>query len=89
VQQSNLKRTSGERGLEEWAVLWAACPSSHQTTSIKALKETQSTNPNQWPGLILSSSTTGLLMEEGLLPLYRLSNDSTKVISINNKALLM
>jgi len=75
--------------IEEWAVLRAGFPSSHRTTSIKALKVTQSTNSNQWPGLILSSSTTGLLMEEALLPLYRLSNASTKVIGINNKALLM
>ena len=29
--------------------------------SVKALKETQSTDPSQWPGVILSSFTTGLL----------------------------
>jgi len=42
--------------------LWgfvAGCPSRHPTNSVKALKETQSTNPNQWPGIILSSATTG------------------------------
>ena len=31
--------------------------------SVKALKGTQSANPNQWPGFILSSSTTGLQMK--------------------------
>jgi len=30
------------------------CPSCYPTTSAKALKEIQSTNPNEWPGLILS-----------------------------------
>jgi len=33
-------------------------------------------HPNQWPGLILSSSTTGLLTEGALLPLHQLSNAS-------------
>ena len=28
--------------------------------SMEALKESQSTDPNQWPDLIISSSTTGL-----------------------------
>ena len=43
-------------------VLWA-----------RALKESQSTDPNQWPGLTLSSSITSLLMEGTLLPLCWLS----------------
>jgi len=38
------------------------------TNSVKALKETGSTLPNQWPGFILSSSTTGLLVEAELFP---------------------
>jgi len=38
---------------------------SHQ---CQALKQTQSTNLNQWPGLVLSSSATGLLMKDVLLP---------------------
>jgi len=33
-----------------------------------SLKETECSDPDQWPGLILSSSTTGLLME-GVWPL--------------------
>jgi len=41
-------------GLVEWVFLWAWCPSCHPTISVKALKETQSTNCNQWPGFILS-----------------------------------
>ena len=60
-------------GTAEW-YLWAGCPSCHLSISVKALKRTQSTNPNQWPRLILSSSTAGLLTEEALLPLCRLSN---------------
>jgi len=37
------------------------------TINANALKGTQSTNPNQWPDLILSSSTSGLLMEGALI----------------------
>ena len=37
--------------------LWAGCLPYHPNNNIKALNGTQSTNPNQWPGLILSSST--------------------------------
>jgi len=40
------------------------------------MQGTQNTNPNQWPDLILSSSTTGLVMEEALLP-FMLTNAST------------
>jgi len=39
----------------------AGCPSYHPTNSVKALKETQSTDHNQRPGLILSTFTTGLI----------------------------
>jgi len=35
----------------------------------KALKGTQNSNPSQWPGLILFSSTTGLLTDWVLLSL--------------------
>jgi len=50
--------------------LWARRPSCDPTISTKALKETQSTNCHQWPGLILSSSTTGLIMEGATLALW-------------------
>jgi len=63
--------------LVEWVFLWAGCPFCHPTFSLKALRGTKSTNPNQWPGLKLSSSTTRLLMEGVLLPLHQLSNTST------------
>ena len=53
----------------ESILLWAGCPSGHPTISVKALKGTQSTNPNQWSDLILSSSTTGLLWK-GRCSLY-------------------
>jgi len=36
-----------------WHIFCAGCPSRHPTNSVKALKETQSSDPNQWPGLIL------------------------------------
>jgi len=51
----------------------AGCPSCHPTNSVKALKKTQSTDPDQWPGVILSSSNAGLPRDEALL----LSGDST------------
>jgi len=48
-------------GLAEQGFLWVEC---HQTISIQAPKETQSTNRNQWPGLILIYNWTpnGYLM---------------------------
>jgi len=60
------------------SLLWARCPSRHPTNSVKAPKETQSTDTNQWPGLILSSSATRLLTERVFLPSCRLSDDSTR-----------
>ena len=50
--------------------------------SVKALNGTQSTNRNRWPGLIFSSSTTGLLMVTTLLPLCWLSEEITAVIKL-------
>jgi len=47
--------------------LWAGCPSCHPTISVKALKGIQSTDRNQWPDLIVSTSTTGLLTDGALL----------------------
>ena len=47
-------------------------------SSVKTLMETQSSDLIQWPGLILSSSTTGVLMEKALLPLRCLSGASTR-----------
>jgi len=46
------------------------CPCCHPTVSVKALNETQSNNPNQWPALILPSSITRLLMAGTLYALY-------------------
>jgi len=43
--------------------------SHHPANSVKAVKLTQSTDPNQWPDLILSSSITRL-PSEGVLDLY-------------------
>ena len=46
----------------------------------QTLKKTESNDPNQWPGLILSSSTTGLMRGEGtLLPMCRHSDTSNKL----------
>jgi len=41
-----------------------------------SLKELQSSNPNQWPGLILYSAITTLLKEGLLLPLFWFSHAS-------------
>ena len=67
----------------EQGFLQAGCPSCHPTISVKALKGKKSTDPNQWPGLILSSSTTGLLMKQLLLSLHWLSDTSTLAPSLN------
>jgi len=46
-------------GITVTGYLWAgSCPSCHPNVSVKAPKGTRSTNPNQWSGLILSSSTS-------------------------------
>jgi len=47
------------------------------TNSVKALKETQSIDHNQWPGFNVSSSTTGLPMEEELVPSRQLTDATT------------
>jgi len=40
-------------------VMWTGQTSfQHQTNSVKTLRKTKSNDVNQWPGLILSSSTT-------------------------------
>ena len=44
------RRTSGKSST---GFLWVGGSSCHPTNSIKALKETQSTDTNQWPDLIL------------------------------------
>jgi len=48
---------------------WKRCPSCDSTNNVKAQKEIQSTDPNQWPGLILSSPTI-IFLKEGVLVLY-------------------
>jgi len=37
-------------------LLRTRCPSGYQTKSVEALKETQSTDPNQWHAFILPDS---------------------------------
>jgi len=59
-------------------VFWPRCRSWHPTSSIRALEGTSwSTDPSQWPSLILSSSTTRLLTERALFPSCQLSNART------------
>ena len=43
--------------------LRAGCAACHPAISIKALQGTQSTNPSQWPSLILSVAISILLTE--------------------------
>ena len=66
----------------------ASCPTCPQPPASKQ-RRGKSTNPNQWPGLILSSTTIGLLMEEVLLPLHRLSNASAFQLSASDKPNLL
>jgi len=56
------KQTFGDK----WRRFLQACD---PIISVTELKETQTADPNQWPGLILSSSTTGLLIEGVLVPI--------------------
>jgi len=49
--------------------LQAGRPSGDSTISVRALKETQSTDLNQWPDLILPSYTTGL-QTKAVAPLW-------------------
>jgi len=57
----------------------AWCPFCRPPNIVKALKKTQSTEPNQRPGLILSSSITRLLTQVALLLLLTaLHNASTR-----------
>jgi len=53
--------TCSEQNLCGTDILWTRCPSCHPTNRVNAPKETQSTDPSQWLGLILSSSIIGLL----------------------------
>jgi len=66
-----------------WVFLWAGCSSSHSTVSVKTLKWTQSTNPNQWPSLISFSSTAGLLMEEASTFISVIWQDNSSWIQIS------
>ena len=56
-------------------VLWTGRPSCHPVNSGKEHKALTLTSA--WPGLVLSTSTTGLLAEGALFPLRRLSVAST------------
>jgi len=62
-----LLRISGRR------FLLTVCPSCLAKNGVTVLNETQwkqqGTNPHQWPGLILSLPTTGLVTERVLLHL--------------------
>jgi len=57
---------SGRELLVECGGLQTRSPSCHPTISVKSLKGTQSTNCNQWPGLMLSSSTNILVAQVAL-----------------------
>jgi len=48
----------------------------HVIDTQSSVKGTQSTDHNQWPDLILSSSSTTLLINGVLLHLHRLFNNS-------------
>jgi len=77
--------SGGERlqinGMEFLRAGYSFCPLA---ISVEALKGTQSTDRNQWPGLILSLSSTGLLTKGVLLALQWLSNTSALVSLLCN-----
>jgi len=71
--------------------------SPDRSNSVKAPKEIQSTEPSQWPGLILFSTTTRLLGEDALVPLCwhlpvttvkYIKTRSTGTVHISTKACL-
>jgi len=72
-------------GTTDKAFLRDRCPSHHPDNSVKALKETQSTGPNQLPGLALTSPITGVLRQS--VPSSQLSNANTS-IAIDSKTVL-
>ena len=81
-------RNSGINAID---FLWDKQPSCHPTNSVRALKEIQSTDPNQGTsltGLIISSSTTRLLRKDALLPLHQLSDASTTKYTLRTIAIV-
>jgi len=63
---------------DKWhRILLTGCPSRHTANSVRALNESQNTDSSQWPTLILSSSTTGQLIQWAFLPVRRPSGAST------------
>lgn len=48
--------------ISDTGFLWARSSSCDRTNSVRALKLTHCTDLNQWPGLILSLSTTGCIV---------------------------
>jgi len=49
---------------------------------VRALNKTQNSDPNQWPGFIFSSPTTGVLVEESSLLLHWLPDASSSSFSV-------
>jgi len=70
VLRANQNRTFGVSGTDSLRAGWPSC----LLTNIARLEAL--TQPQQWPNLILFSSTTGLLTEEASFPLNRLCNAS-------------
>jgi len=61
-------------GSKQHRFLQAGCPFCHPTDSVEALKETQDTDLNQWPDLILFLSVAGPLREAALVLLCWVAN---------------
>jgi len=68
----------------------SGCPSGHQISRNKARKETQSTKTptSSLASIILSSSTTGLLTKEALLPLRLLCDARISLLTHNSTGCL-
>jgi len=77
---------SAPRVLEKnlWRFVLGQMFSCYTTIGIRSPKETN-TNPDQWPGLILSSSTTRLLVEGRCWCLYAGCDASTKGWCVNTQ----
>jgi len=63
--------------LSSTGFLWVLLHDTQPTEFCKALKITQGVDSDQWPGFILSTSATGLVTIEPLLPLRQLTDTST------------
>jgi len=97
---SHLKQCCLGKGLPPYQVAsWSIQPIGHNTPTSQTLQRSRSigwtvtcnccpksTDPNRWPGFVLSSSTNGLPTEMALLPSCQLSD--TRTMSYSTRYIL-